>query len=66
VEALGKKERQDEPQQKTIKIGGFLSFTLSFFLIYFLAGFFKKSHLVYDQTQGTSAFFFLTLWITLI
>jgi hypothetical protein len=34
-------------------------------LLYFFAGFFE-SHLVYDQTQGSGAVFFLTLWITLL
>jgi hypothetical protein len=39
VEALRKKERQDETQFTT-KIDGFLSFIPHFMLMYFFAGFF--------------------------
>ncbi len=64
VEALKKKERQDETQFTT-KIDGFLSFIIPrWMLTYFIAGFFfffflEKSHPVYDQTQGSGAVFFL-------
>jgi hypothetical protein len=58
VEALGRKERQDETQFTT-KIDGFLSFIPCGTLMYFFAGsFLKKSHPVYDQTQGSGAVFF--------
>jgi hypothetical protein len=66
VEALRKKERQNETQF-TIKFDGFLSFIprLMLMLMYFFARFFE-SHPVYDQTQGSGAVFFFTLRITLI
>jgi hypothetical protein len=57
VEALRKKERQDETHFST-KIDGFLSFIPCWMLMYFLADFFE-SHPVYDQIQGSSAVFFL-------
>jgi hypothetical protein len=57
VEALRKKERQDETQFTT-KIDGFLSFIPSWMLIYFFAVK-NKSHPVCDQTQGYGAMFFL-------
>jgi hypothetical protein len=57
VEALRRKEKQDETQFTT-KIDGFLSFIPRWMLMYFLAAFFK-SHPVYDQTQGSGAVFFL-------
>jgi hypothetical protein len=41
------------------KIDGFLSFTPCWMLMYFFAGFLKKSHLVYDQTPGSRAGFSL-------
>jgi hypothetical protein len=66
VEALRKKEKQDETQGVTTKIDGILSFIPHWMLMYFLARFFFKSHLVYDQTQGSGAVFFLTSQITLI
>jgi len=56
VEALRKKERRGETQ-KTINFDGFLSFTLSFFLMCCFAGLFFESHPVYDETQGTGAVF---------
>jgi len=58
MEALRKKERQDETQFTT-KIHCFLSFIPRWMLMYFFAGFFLKSHPVYDQTQGSGAVFFL-------
>ncbi len=57
MEALRKKERQDETQFTT-KIAAFLSFIPGWMLKYFFAGFFE-SHPVYDQTQGSGAGFFL-------
>jgi hypothetical protein len=57
VEALRKKERQNETQFTT-KIDGFLSFIPPWMLMYSFAGFFE-SHPVYDQTQGSGAVFFL-------
>jgi hypothetical protein len=64
VQALRKKERQDETQF-IMKIDHFLSFILSWMLMYFLTGFFKKSHPVYDQSQFWCCVFF-TLWISLV
>jgi hypothetical protein len=64
VEALRKKERQDETRFTT-KIDGFLSFIPPWMLMYFLAGFFE-SHPVYDQTQGSGAVFVLLYWTTLL
>jgi hypothetical protein len=58
VEALTKKERQDETQFTT-KIDGFLSFIPRWMLMYFFAGFLLISPCVYDQTQGSGAVFFL-------
>jgi hypothetical protein len=58
VEALGKKERQDETQFAT-KIDGFPSFIPPWMLIYFFAGFFLKSHPMNDRTQGCDVVFFL-------
>jgi hypothetical protein len=62
MEALTKKERQDETQFTT-KIDGFVqSFTptpLNANVL--LSRFFYKSHLVYDQTQGSGAVFVLFL-----
>jgi hypothetical protein len=52
--------RKTEWNSGTIKIDGFLSFTPPphhWMLMYFFAGVKKKSHSVYDQTQGTSAVF---------
>jgi hypothetical protein len=48
VEALRKKERQDETQ-----------FTTCWMLMYFFAGDFFEAHPVYDQTQGDAVFFLL-------
>ncbi len=57
MEALRKKERQDETQFTT-KIDGFLSSIPPWMLLYFFGGFFiLKSHLVYDQSQGSGAVF---------
>jgi hypothetical protein len=56
VEALRKKERQDETQFTT-KIDGFLSFIPRWMFMYFLQ-FKKKSRPVYDQTQGYGGVFF--------
>ncbi len=58
VEALKKKERQDETLFTT-KIDGSMSFIPCWMLMYFFEGFFLKSHPVYDQTQGSDAVFFL-------
>jgi hypothetical protein len=55
VEALRKKERQDETQFTT-KIDGFLSFIPRWMLMYFFAGFLKISP-CYDQTQSSGAVF---------
>ncbi len=57
VEALRKKERQDETQFTT-KFDGFLSFIPRGMLMYFSARFFD-SHPVYGQTQGSGAVIFL-------
>ncbi len=62
VEALRKEERQDETQFTT-KIDGWLSEFLPslnanvLFCRFFFC--FVESHLVYDQTQGSGAVFFL-------
>jgi hypothetical protein len=60
VEALRKKEREDETQFTT-KIGGFLSFTSppppNANVLF--CRFFKNLTLVYNQTQGSSAVFVL-------
>ncbi len=58
VEALRKKERQDETQFIT-NIDGFLSFIppLNSNVLFWRA--FFNSHPVYDQTQGSGAVFFL-------
>ncbi len=58
MEALRKKERQDETQFTT-KIDGFLSFIPPSVLMYFFAGCFFECHSLYDQTQGSGAVFFL-------
>jgi hypothetical protein len=59
VEALRKKERQDETQFTT-KIDGFLRFTPGWMLMYFCAGFFFNLTLsVYDATQGSGVVFVL-------
>jgi hypothetical protein len=57
VEALRRKERQDETQLNT-KIDGFLGFIPHWMLMYFFAGF-LKSHPVYDETRGSGAVFVL-------
>ncbi len=57
VEALRKKERQNETQFTT-KNDGFLSFIPPWMLIYSFACYFE-SHPVYDQIQGSGAVFFL-------
>jgi hypothetical protein len=41
----------------TIKIDGYMSFIPPWMLMYFFAKVFLKSHLVYDQTQGTNVVF---------
>jgi hypothetical protein len=67
VEALRKKEIQDEAQFTT-KIDCFLSLTPPLPTLnadYTFLQVFLKSHLVYDQTQGSGCVF-LTLQITLI
>ncbi len=55
LEALMKKERQDETQFTTKVDGFWVSSPLE---LLFLQVFFK-SHPVYDQTQGSGAVFFL-------
>jgi len=57
MEALRKKERQDETQFTT-KIDGFQSFIPPrWMLMYFCAGFFKNLTLCIGQTQGFGAVF---------
>jgi branched-subunit amino acid transport protein len=51
VEALKRKERQDETQFTT-KVDGFLSFIPPWMLTYVFSQVVLKSHPVYDQTQG--------------
>ncbi len=63
VEALRKKERQDETQFTT-KIDGEFHPQLNANVPFF-SRFFFESHLVYDQTQGSGAVFVLLLRITL-
>ncbi len=58
VEALRRKERQDETQFTT-KIDGFMSFIPRWMLMFFFFQAFFESHPVYDQTQGSGAVFFL-------
>jgi hypothetical protein len=58
VEALTKKERQDETQFTT-KIDGFWSFIPSWMLMYFLAGFFNNLTLCILTLRGSGAVFFL-------
>jgi hypothetical protein len=66
VEALRKKERQDETPFTT-KLMVFWVSPPPWMLMYFFAGFFLESHPVYDQTQGSGVVFvLLTLWITLL
>jgi hypothetical protein len=64
VEALRKKERQDETQFTT-KIDGFLSFIPRWMLMYFFAGFLLISPCVWPNS-GFWCCVFLTLRITLI
>jgi NADH:ubiquinone oxidoreductase subunit 6 (subunit J) len=56
VEALRKKEREDETQFTT-KIDGFLSFIPPLNASVLFCRFFLKSHPVLDQTQGSGAVF---------
>jgi hypothetical protein len=58
VEALRKKEIHDETQLTTKIDDGLLSFNPLWILMYFLQVL-KKSHIVYDQTQGSSYVVFL-------
>jgi len=61
VEVLRKKERLDETQFTT-KMDGFLTFIprpIECKCTYLQVFFSKKIHLVYDQTQGSGAVFFL-------
>jgi hypothetical protein len=58
VEALRKKERQDETQFTT-KIDGFLSFKPPLNANVLFSRFFFECHPVYDQTQGSGAVFVL-------
>jgi uncharacterized membrane protein (DUF106 family) len=60
VEAFTKKERQDETQFTT-KIHDFLNFIPHWVLMYFLSSFFE-SHLMYDQTQGSSCVVYFLLY----
>jgi hypothetical protein len=56
VEALRKKERQDETQFTT-KIDGFLSFIPPLNANVLFCRFCFESHPMYDQTQGSGAVF---------
>jgi hypothetical protein len=57
VEALRKKERQDETQFTT-KLDGFLSlYPPCLMLMYIFLEVFFESHPVYDQTQGSDGVF---------
>jgi hypothetical protein len=58
VEALMKKEKQDETQFTT-KIDGFLSFTPPLNANVLFCRFFLISPCVYDETQGSGAVFVL-------
>jgi hypothetical protein len=60
VEALSRKERQDETQFTTKIV------SLNPCLMYILTGIFKNSHPMYDQTQECGVVFSFTLWITLL
>jgi hypothetical protein len=64
MEALKKKERQDETQFTT-KIDGFLSFIPPWMVMYFFAGFFWISPCVWPNS-GFWCCVFLTLRITLL
>ncbi len=65
LEALRKKERQDETQFTT-KIDGFLSFIPRWMLMYFFAGFFRISPCVWPNSGFFWCCVFLTLQITLL
>ncbi len=65
VEALTRKERQDETQFIT-KVDGFSEFHPPLKANVLFCRFLKKSHPVYDQTQGFWCCVFLTLPITLM